>query len=197
MADSDDSKLSVEPPSEATLTPPVTGGEDLLAELGRMMSDRSVFDPAPAIRCKTAPIPEAVSPSVALANDLEAKLRDDLDALLSAFYSHPPPAPVALPEEPVTPASKPAAATPPAQPQPVAPPPVAPPEQPVAAAPPVPAPVVPPEEPVTPAPKPAATAPPAKPQPAASPAVAAVARALAAALVPLHSDYDSLSVGAG
>ena len=126
MADSDDLNFSVGPPSAAKPTPPTAAGEDPLAELGRMMSDRSVFGPAPAIRCKTVPIPEAVSPSVALANDLEAKLRDDLDALLSAFYSHPPPAPVAPPQEPVTPAPKPAATAPPAQPQPAAPPPVAP-----------------------------------------------------------------------
>src|SRR6516225_2170757 len=137
MADRDDPNFSVGPPSEAKLTPPATVGEDPLAELARMASDRSVFDPAPAIRRKTVPIPKPVSPSVALAHDLEAKLHDDLEALLSAFYSDPAPTPSAPPEELVTTAPTPAAA-PSAQPQP--------------AAPPFPAPSAPPEEPVTTAP---------------------------------------------
>jgi hypothetical protein len=212
MADYDDPSLSVGPPSEAKTAPPAAAGEDPLAELARMMSDRSVFDPAPAIRSSTVPIPKAVSPSVALANDLEAKLHDDLEVLLSAFFSHPPPAPVAPPEEPETAAPKPAAAAPPAESQPDAPPaptPSAPPEEPVTAAPkpaaaaqpqpaasPAPAPFAPPEEAVPADPPPAPVAPPEEPvtaapkaaelQPAASPAVAPVARALAAALVALE-----------
>ena len=204
MADRDDPKSSVGPSSEAKPAPPAAAGDDPLAQLARMMSDRSVFDPAPATPRKTVPIPEAVSPTAALANDLEAKLRGDLETLLSTFYSHPAPTPSASSEEPETATPKAAAAAPSAQPQPDAPPapaPVAPPEQPVtatpkaAAAPPAkpqpaaPPPVAPPEEPVTPAPKPAAAAPPAKPQPAASAAVAAVAQALAAALVALDEKH--------
>ena len=134
MADGDDPKPSVAPPSETKLAPPAAAGEDPLAGLARMMSDRSAFDPAPAIRRKAVPIPEAVFPTVALANDLETKLRDDLEELLSAFNSHPPPAPDAPTEEPVAAAPK-AATAPPAKPQPAAPPPDAPPEEPVAAAP--------------------------------------------------------------
>jgi hypothetical protein len=83
MADYDDPNLSVGPPSEAKLTPSAAAGEDPLAGLARMMSDRSVFDPAPAIGRRTVPIPKAVSLSVALANDLEAKLHGDLEALLN------------------------------------------------------------------------------------------------------------------
>ena len=120
MADGDDPKPSVAPPSETKLAPPAAAGEDPLAGLARMMSDRSAFDPAPAIRRKAVPIPEAVFPTVALANDLETKLRDDLEELLSAFNSHPPPAPDAPTEEPVAAAPK-AATAPPAKPQPTAP----------------------------------------------------------------------------
>ena len=61
MADRVDLNFSVGPPRAAKPTPPTAAGEDPLAELARMMSDRSVFDPAPAIRRKTVPIPEAVS----------------------------------------------------------------------------------------------------------------------------------------
>jgi hypothetical protein len=45
MGDPDDRKISVGSPSEAKLAPPAAAGEDPLAELARMMSDRSVFDP--------------------------------------------------------------------------------------------------------------------------------------------------------
>jgi len=96
---------------------------------------------------------------------------------LSAFYSHPPPAPDAPPEEPVAAAPK-AAAAPPAKPQPAAPPPVTPPEEPVAAAP------------------KAAAAAPAKPQPDAPPPPAAVARAVAAALVVLEEKHAQKPVAA-
>ena len=76
MADRDGLNLSVAPLSGVQPVPMVAAGDDPLVELARMASDRSVFDPAPAIRRKTVPIPKAVSPSVALAHDLEAKLHD-------------------------------------------------------------------------------------------------------------------------
>ena len=144
MADRDNPKLSVRPLSKPKPAAPAATGEDQLAEPARMVSGRPIVDPARAILGKTVPVTRAVSSDVALVNELEAKLLDDLEALSSSFYAQPspPPAPAAAPHP---------------KPQPAAPPAMASAAPPVAAAPP-------------PAPAPAVLAPQAERQaPAVSP----------------------------
>jgi hypothetical protein len=113
MPNHDDPNLSVAPLSKWKPATPAAAGGDPLVELVRMVSDRWVFDPAPVRRRKTVPVPRAVSSDGAVVKDLEAKLLDDLEALSSAFYSHPAPTPSAPPEELAGAAPKPAAAAPP------------------------------------------------------------------------------------
>jgi hypothetical protein len=117
MADRDNPKLSVRPLSKPKPAAPAATGEDQLAKPARMVSGRPIVDPARAILGKTVPVTRAVSSDVALVNELEAKLLDDLEALSSTFYAQPspPPAPAAAPHP------KPQPAAPPA-PAPVAPP---------------------------------------------------------------------------
>src|SRR5579871_4068133 len=91
MADRYDPKLSVRPLSERKPAPGAAG-EDPLVELARIVSGRSTFDPAPAARAKTVPVNGAVASDVALANDLESELLNDLQASFSStFYASPPP----------------------------------------------------------------------------------------------------------
>ena len=122
MADRDDPKLPVRPLSELKPAAPAATGEDQLTELlDRMMSGRPIVDPTPATGGKIVPVSGAVSSDVAPANDLETKLLNDLEAVSSAFYAHPPPPPApAPPAKPATPAPKPAAAAPHPEPQPAA-----------------------------------------------------------------------------
>ena len=109
MADRDDPKLSLSPLSERKAAPPAAAGEDPLMELVRIMSGESIVDPTPATGGETVPAIGAVGSDAAPANDLETKLLTDLEALSSAFYLHPPPAPSAPPARPATPSPKPAA----------------------------------------------------------------------------------------
>ena len=121
MADRDDPKLPVRPLSELKPAAPAATGEDPLTELlDRIMSGRPIVDPTPATGGKTVPVSGAVGSDVAPANDLETKLLNDLEAVSSAFYAHPPPAAPAPPAKPATPAPTPAAAAPHPEPQPAA-----------------------------------------------------------------------------
>jgi len=112
MADRDNPKLSVRPLSKPKPAAPAATGEDQLAEPARMVSGRPIVDPARAILGKTVPVTRAVSSDVALVNELEAKLLDDLEALSSSFYAQPspPPAPAAAPHPKPQPAAPPAPA---------------------------------------------------------------------------------------
>jgi len=113
MADRSDPKLSVLPLSDQGPAPPAATSQDQLTELARVAPGQSIVEPAPGIGDKTP-----VSSDSALAKDLRAKLLNDLEALSSAFYSHPVPAPSTPHGEPVRPVPKPAAIAPPAELQP-------------------------------------------------------------------------------
>src|ERR1700730_297182 len=112
MADRYDPKLSVRPLSERKPASPASAGEDRLVELARIVSGRSTFDPGPAARTKTVPVNGAVASDVALANDLESELMNDLQASFSSTFYAPPPPPPPPPApaaaKPAAPATKPA-----------------------------------------------------------------------------------------
>ena len=92
MADRYDPKLSVRPLSERKPATPAAADEDPLVELARIVSGRTTFDPGPAQRTKTVPVNASVSSDVALANDLELELLNDLQASFSSTFYAPPPA---------------------------------------------------------------------------------------------------------
>jgi SPOR domain len=99
MADRYDPKLSVHPLSERKPAP--------LADLARVFSGGSTLNPRPATRSKKVPVNGSVASDVALANDLESELLNNLQVSFSSTFYAPPPPPPAPP--PVPPAAKPAA----------------------------------------------------------------------------------------
>src|SRR6516165_7162419 len=114
MADRYDPKLSVRPLSERKPppAPAAPASEDPLAELARIVSGRATFDPTPPPRPKTVPVNGAAASDVALANDLESELLNELQASFSSTFSYAsPPASAAPPPKPAAPPPpKPAAA---------------------------------------------------------------------------------------
>ena len=95
MSDRYDPKLSVRPPSERR-PEAAAQDDDPLAELARIVTGRSTFDPPPAARSKTVPAADS-SPEADLARDLESELLNDLQASFAAlrepFEAQPPAAP--------------------------------------------------------------------------------------------------------
>ena len=74
MADRPDPKRSMRLLSERKPAPRAASGEDPPAKLARIVSERSIFEPAAATRGKTVPVTGTTSLEVALPNDLEFEL---------------------------------------------------------------------------------------------------------------------------
>ena len=116
MADRADPKLSLAPLREPAPAP--LAGDDLVAELARTVSGRSIVDHAAATGNRTVPFMEAVSSDGAPTSDLETTLLNDLEAVSSAFYSLPALGPSTPPWESLTAAPKPDADAAPAKARP-------------------------------------------------------------------------------
>ncbi len=83
MPDRYDPKLSVRPLSERR-PEAAAQDDDPLAELARIVTGRSTFDPPPAAKSKTVPAADS-SPEADLARDLESELLNDLQASFAAL----------------------------------------------------------------------------------------------------------------
>lgn len=104
MPDRYDPKLTVRPPGERKQAA-AAGEDDPLAELARIVTGRSTFDPPPAEKSRTVPASDDAGDSD-LNADLESELLNDLQASFAAlgepFGETEPAAPEAHDPEPVT-----------------------------------------------------------------------------------------------
>ena len=82
MPDRYDPKLSVRPAGERKAADP-SSDPDPLAELARIVSGRTPFDPPPSAKGKAVPAPPPPEPDVE--RDLEAELLNDLQASFAAI----------------------------------------------------------------------------------------------------------------